>query len=138
MNENNEIKISEMNEAAIINDDDFFMIVQNGENKKASANLINPKNGYSVNLSNIIIANTNYTLPNNLKYKVGNNSLEVYYCGTKLIKSVDYNEVGTKNSISNKIQFLIQIGDLNMNNIPGFENFTETLEFIVRGEYIDN
>lgn len=138
MNENNEIKISEMNEAAIINDDDFFMIVQNGENKKASANLINPKNGYSVNLSNIIIANTNYTLPNNLKYKVGNNSLEVYYCGTKLIKSVDYNEVGTKNSISNKIQFLIQIGDLNMNNIPGFENFTETLEFVVRGEYIDN
>lgn len=138
MNENNEIKISEMNEAAIINDDDFFMIVQNGENKKASANLINPKNGYSVNLSNILIANTNYTLPNNLKYKVGNNSLEVYYCGTKLIKSVDYNEVGTENSISNKIQFLIQIGDLNMNNIPGFENFTETLEFIVRGEYIDN
>lgn len=138
MNENNEIKISEMNEATIINDDDFFMIVQNGENKKVSANLINPKNGYSVNLSNIIIANTNYILPNNLKYKVGNNSLEVYYCGTKLIKSVDYNEVGTKNSISNKIQFLIQIGDLNMNNIPGFENFTETLEFIVRGEYIDN
>lgn len=138
MNENNEIKISEMNEATIINDDDFFMIVQNGENKKASANLINPKNGYSVNLSNIIIANTNYTLPNNLKYKVGNNGLEVYYCGTKLIKSVDYNEVGTKNSISNKIQFLIQIGDLNMNNISGFENFTETLEFVVRGEYIDN
>lgn len=138
MNENNEIKISEMNEAAIINDDDFFMIVQNGENKKASANLINPKNGYSVNLSNIIIANTNYTLPNNLKYKVGNNSLEVYYCGTKLIKSVDYNEVGTKNSISNKIQFLSQIGDPNMNNIPGFENFTKTLEFKVRGEYIDN
>lgn len=138
MNENNEIKISEMNEAAIINDDDFFMIVQNGENKKASANLINPKNGYSVNLSNIIIANTNYTLPNNLKYKVSNNSLEVFYCGTKLIKSVDYNEVGTENSISNKIQFLIQIGDLNMNNIPGFENFTETLEFVVRGEYIDN
>lgn len=138
MNENNEIKISEMNEATIINDDDFFMIVQNGENKKASTNLINPKNCYSVNLSNIIIANTNYTLPNNLKYKVGNNSLEVYYCGTKLIKSVDYNEVGTENSISNKIQFLSQIGDLNMNNIPGFENFTETLEFIVRGEYIDN
>lgn len=138
MNENNEIKISEMNEATIINDDDFFMIVQNGENKKASANLINPKNGYSVNLSNIIIANTNYTLPNNLKYKVSNNSLEVYYCGTKLIKSVDYNEIGTENSISNKIQFLIQIGDLNMNNIPGFENFTETLEFVVRGEYIDN
>lgn len=138
MNENNEIKISEMNEATIINDDDFFMIVQNGENKKASTNLINPKNGYSVNLSNIITANTNYTLPNNLKYKVSNNSLEVFYCGTKLIKSVDYNEVGTENSISNKIQFLSQIGDLNMNNIPGFENFTETLEFIVRGEYIDN
>lgn len=38
----------------------------------------------TVTLSSTVNANTNYTLP--LGYKVGNNSLEVYYCDTKLKK----------------------------------------------------
>ena len=47
----------------------------------------------------------------------------------------DYNEVGTVGDISNTIQFLDSLGDLDMSDVEGFENFTETLEFIVRGEY---
>lgn len=35
-------------------------------------------------LDTIITANTNYTIP--LGYKVGNNSLEIFYCSTKLQK----------------------------------------------------
>lgn len=38
----------------------------------------------TVTLSSTVSANTNYTIP--LYYKVGNNSLEVYYCDTKLQK----------------------------------------------------
>lgn len=38
----------------------------------------------SVTLNFTINANTNYTIP--LSYKVGNNSLEVFYCTTKLEK----------------------------------------------------
>ena len=67
--------------------------------------------------------------------KYGNNSLEVIYCSTKLIKSVDYNEIGNAGDVSNTIQFLDSIGDLDMSDVEGFEDFTETLEFIVRGEY---
>ena len=47
----------------------------------------------------------------------------------------DYNEVGTVGDISNTIQFLDSVGDLDMSSVEGFENFEETLEFIVRGEY---
>lgn len=38
----------------------------------------------NVTLNNTVNANTNYTIP--LSYRVGNNSLEVYYCDTKLQK----------------------------------------------------
>ena len=38
----------------------------------------------TVTLSSTVNANTNYTVP--FYYKVGNNSLEVYYCSTKLQK----------------------------------------------------
>lgn len=37
--------------------------------------------------------------------------------------------------MSNIIQFLDSIGDLDMTGVEGFENFEETLEFVVRGEY---
>lgn len=87
----------------------------------------------TVTLSSTVNANTNYTIP--LYYKVGNNSLEVIYCGSKLVKGVDYNEVGTVGDISNIIQFLDSVGDLAMSDVEGFEDFAETLEFIVRGEY---
>ena len=67
--------------------------------------------------------------------KYGNNSLEVIYCSTKLIKNVDYNEIGNAGEVSNIIQFTEAIGDLDMSSVEGFENFVVTLEFIVRGEY---
>lgn len=38
----------------------------------------------NVTLNSTIQANTNYTIP--LNYKVNNNSLEVFYCGSKLEK----------------------------------------------------
>ena len=50
-----------------------------------------------------IAENTNYTIP--LNYRVGDNSLEVYYQGTKLIKNEHYIEVGTEGDTSNIIQF---------------------------------
>lgn len=87
----------------------------------------------TVTLSSTVSANTNYTIP--LYYKVGNNSLEVIYCGSKLAKGQDYNEIGTTGEVSNTIQFLDSVGDLDMSDVEGFEDFEETLEFIVRGEY---
>lgn len=85
-----------------------------------------------VTLNTTVNANTNYTLPTNMYYEVGNDSLEINYCGSKLIKGTDYNEVGTTGDVSNTIQFLDSVGDLDMSDVGGFENFTETLEFIVR------
>lgn len=89
----------------------------------------------TVILENTVNANTNYTLPTNMYYEVGNDSLEINYCGSKLIKGVDYNEIGNAGEVSNVIQFTDSIGDLDMSDVEGFEDFSETLEFIVRGEY---
>lgn len=86
-----------------------------------------------ITLQNKIDSNTNYTIP--LSYQVGNDSLEVFYCTTKLQKGEDYIEVGENGSVSTTIQFLDSVGDLDMSDVEGFENFEETLEFIVRGEY---
>ena len=87
----------------------------------------------TVTLSSTVNANTNYTLP--VYYEVGNNSLEVYYLGSKLEKGTDYNEIGNTGEVSNIIQFLDSVGDLDMSDVDGFENFEETLEFVVKGEY---
>lgn len=87
----------------------------------------------TVTLSTTVNANTNYTIP--IYYQVGNNSLEINYCGSKLIKGVDYNEIGNVGEVSNIIQFLDSVGDLDMSGVEGFEDFEEILEFVVRGEY---
>lgn len=126
-------KISELTEATQINDDDIIMILQNNENKKATISKLLPLKRATVTLSSTVNANTNYTLP--VYYEVGNNSLEVIYCGSKLVKGVDYNEIGNTGDVSNTIQFLDSVGDLDMSDVDGFENFEETLEFVVRGEY---
>lgn len=124
-------KVSELTEATQINDDDIFMILQSNENKKVAINKLLPLKQASVSLTSTVSANTNYTIP--LYYKVGNNSLEVYYCDTKLIKGQDYNEVGTAGEVSNTIQFTDSVGDLDMSGVEGFEDFSETLEFVIRG-----
>ena len=128
-------KVSELTEATQINDNDIIMILQNNENKKAKISKLLPLQRSTVTLSSTVNANTNYTLPTGMYYKVGNNSLEVIYCGSKLAKGVDYNEIGNSGEVSNIIQFLDSIGDLDMSDVEGFEDFTETLEFVVRGEY---
>lgn len=52
-----------------------------------------------------------------------------------LSSGVDYNEVGNEGEISDSIQFLETVGDLNMSDINFFKDFKETLEFVIRGEY---
>lgn len=126
-------KISELTEATQINDDDIIMILQSNENKKAKISKLLPLQRASVTLESTVNANTNYTLP--VYYEVGNNSLEVFYCGSKLEKGTDYNEIGNTGDVSNTIQFLDSVGDLDMSGVEGFEDFEEILEFVVRGEY---
>ena len=130
-------KVSELPEAQQINDNDVFMILQSNENKKVAIDKLLPLKQATVTLDSTVNANTNYTLPEGMYYKVGNNSLEVIYCSTKLVKGQDYNEIGNAGDVSNVIQFLDSIGDLDMSDVEGFEDFSETLEFIVRGEYSD-
>ena len=77
-------KVSELTEATIVNDDDLLMIVQSNENKKVKMSKLLQLKRASVTLESTVNANTNYTIP--LSYKVGNNSLEVFYCGSKLEK----------------------------------------------------
>ena len=77
-------KVSELLEAINIKDEDIIMILQSGQNKKATVNKLLPLKTEIVILISTVDANTDYTIP--LKYKVGNNSLEVYYCDTKLKK----------------------------------------------------
>lgn len=128
-------KVSELPEAQQINDNDVFMILQSNENKKVAIDKLLPLKRATVTLESTVNANTDYTLPSGMYYKVGNNSLEVIYCSTKLVKGQDYNEIGNVGEVSNVIQFTDSIGDLNMSGVEGFEDFEETLEFIVRGEY---
>lgn len=79
-------KVSELTEAQQINDNDMFMILQSNENKKVTIDKLLPLKRASVTLESTVNANTNYTLPTNMYYKAGNNSLEVIYCSTKLQK----------------------------------------------------
>lgn len=88
---------------------------------------------YQMILDTIYNAGSNITIP--CYYKVGAEVLDVFYCGSKSVKGIDYNEIGENGSVSNIIQFLDSIGDLDMSDVEGFEDFSETLEFIVRGEY---
>ena len=130
-------KVSYLPEAQQINDNDVFMILQSNENKKVAIDKLLPLKQATVTLESTVNANTDYTLPSRMYYKVGNNSLEVIYCSTKLVKGQDYNEIGNVGEVSNVIQFTDSIGDLNMSGVEGFEDFEETLEFVVRGEYSD-
>lgn len=77
-------KVSELPEAQQISDDDVIMILQSNENKKAAINKLLPLKQTNVTLNSEVNANINYTVP--FYYKVGNNSLEVYYCSSKLQK----------------------------------------------------
>lgn len=63
-------KVSELTEAQQINDNDVFMILQSNENKKVAIDKLLPLKQASVTVESIINANTNYTLPSGMYYKV--------------------------------------------------------------------
>lgn len=87
-----------------------------------------------INLTKIIQPNMIY--PIGLTYEVGNNSLSVYYCGTKLRNGIDYTEhENTGETTSDSIQFTETMGDLDMSDVPGFDDFVEYIEVVVVGDY---
>lgn len=90
-------------------------------------------NQSTIELTETITAGTEYTTP--INYKVGNNSLEIYYNGEKLIEGTHYNEVGSSGDTSNIITFISDLEYIDMSDIEEFEDFTSILEFIVRGDY---
>ena len=47
-------------------------------------------------------------------------------------------EVGNEGEVSNTIQFTDSVGDLDMSDVEGFEDFKETVEVVVRGDYSEN
>lgn len=81
-------------------------------------------NSYIVTTETEIAENTDYEIP--CYYKVGEDVLNIYYMGEKLIKDIHYKEVGTAGTISNKIQFY---------NWGQAVPTSRTIEFVVRGVY---
>ena len=63
-------KVSELPEAIQINDNDLLMILQSNENKKVTIDKLLPLKQATVTLESTVNANTNYTLPDGLYYKV--------------------------------------------------------------------
>lgn len=85
-------------------------------------------NSYTVITNIEIAANSNYTLPS--QYKVGMNTLFVYYMGMKLAKGRHYIEVGEEGELSNTIQFT-------MENIPQNKELQFVFVEYVLNEEID-
>lgn len=63
-------KVSELTEATQINDNDVLMILQSNENKRVTIDKLLPLKRASVTLESTVNANTNYTLPSGMYYKV--------------------------------------------------------------------
>lgn len=99
---NSEIKISELVEATQVNEDDVVMILQNGVNKQTKVKNLSKIQKTSIITETEITENTNYTIP--LAYTPGNNSLEIYCEGCKLIQEENYIEVVSEGK-STTIQF---------------------------------
>lgn len=81
---------------------------------------------YKIKTTNQIPENTDYEIP--CSYKVGQDTLDIYYMGEKLIKGEHYVEVGENGTVSNKIQFY---------NWGQSVPIGRTIEFVVRGVYED-
>ena len=135
--ENEEVKVSDMTETQSINPQDSMMIVQNGINKQINFENIKKAtiedvltSKYSLEIDADKTAGQEITLP--CYYKVGEEVLDVYLNGERLIKSSDdagtdghYREIGTTGSISNKIKTTT---DWNL-------EADDVLDLVVRGEY---
>ena len=131
-----EVKVSELTEANSINDQDEFMIVQNSINKRIQFKNIKNNadyiHSYSLEIDTDKTAGQEITIP--CYYKVDTEVLDVYLNGERLIKSTDdtgtdghYVEVGTADSISNKIKTTTD-----WNLAEG-----DVLDLVVRGDYSD-
>ena len=119
-----ETKISEMIEAEKIQDEDIIPIVQNNVNKKIKMKKLRTETHTTLTTTTTIAENTNYTIP--LNYKVGSNTLDIYYMGEKLVKDEHYIEVGESGAVSNIIQFKDWEQSVPKDRI---------IEFVVKGEY---
>lgn len=135
--ENDEVKVSDLTETQSINPQDLMMIVQNNVNKQINFENIKKTivsdvltSKYSLEIDSNKTAGQEITLP--CYYKVGEEVLDVYLNGERLIKSSDdvgtdghYREIGDNGSISNKIKttsdWALEEGDV--------------LDLVVRGEY---
>lgn len=117
-------KISEMIEAEKIQDEDIIPIVQNNVNKKIKMKKLRTETHTTLTTTTPIAENTNYTIP--LNYKVGSNTLDIYYMGEKLVKNEHYIEVGESGAVSNIIQFKDWGQSVPKDRI---------IEFVVKGEY---
>ena len=117
-------KISEMIEAEKIQDEDIIPIVQNNVNKKIKMKNLRTETHTTLTTTAPIAENTNYTIP--LNYKVGSNTLDIYYMGEKLVKDEHYIEVGESGAVSNIIQFKDWGQSVPKDRI---------IEFVVKGEY---
>lgn len=135
--ENDEVKVSDMTETQSINPQDSMMIVQNGINKQINFENIKKAtiedvltSKYSLEIDSDKTAGQEITLP--CYYKVGEEVLDVYLNGERLLKSSDdagtdghYREIGDSGSISNKIK---STTDWNL-------EADDILDLVVRGEY---
>lgn len=117
-------KISEMIEAEKIQDEDIIPIVQNNVNKKIKMKKLRTETHTTLTTTTPIAENTNYTIPVN--YKVGSNTLDIYYMGEKLVKNEHYIEVGESGAVSNIIQFKDWGQSVPKDRI---------IEFVTKGEY---
>lgn len=117
-------KISEMIEAEKIQDEDIIPIVQNNVNKKIKMKKLRTETHTTLTTTTQIAENTNYTIP--VYYKVGSNTLDIYYMGEKLVKNEHYIEVGESGAVSNIIQFKDWGQSVPKDRI---------IEFVVKGEY---
>lgn len=63
-------KVSELTEATQINDNDVLMILQSNENKRVTIDKLLPLKRATITLESTVNANTNYTLPSGMYYKV--------------------------------------------------------------------
>lgn len=117
-------KISEMIEAEKIQDEDIIPIVQNNVNKKIKMKNLRTETHTTLTTTTPIAENTNYTIP--VYYKVGSNTLDIYYMGEKLVKNEHYIEVGESGAVSNIIQFKDWEQSVPKDRI---------IEFVVKGEY---
>ena len=102
MDENEEIKVSELTEAEQVNENDYTMIIQDGTNKKSQVGKLSSVSKATVVTEEEIPANTDYTIP--LAYAPGTNKLEIYVEGCRLIQEENYIEVVSEGN-STTVQF---------------------------------